>query len=104
MFLLRALFSISFSLLVVAYMNYLVENAPEGQAATVISLFEVTLRGGVGLVAAPLAGLLFDWAGAYWLYAIGMVGSLLALLILQVVTASARESKPEGSTVHDPSA
>jgi PPP family 3-phenylpropionic acid transporter len=91
MFLLRIAFSVAFSLIVVGYINYLAENAPQGQAATVISLFEVTLRGAVSLAAAPLAGLIFDWAGAYWLYAVGLAGSLLAWLILG---SAGRASRP----------
>jgi hypothetical protein len=82
---------VAFSLIVVGYINYLAENAPQGQAATVISLFEVTLRGAVSLAAAPLAGLIFDWAGAYWLYAVGLAGSLLAWLILG---SAGRASRP----------
>lgn len=85
-FALRILFSIAFSLLVVSYIQYLVENAPEGQGGTAISLFEVTLRGGVGLLAAPLAGYLFDLLGPYWLYPIGLGGSLLAWSILQATS------------------
>lgn len=85
-FALRILFSIAFSLLVVSYIQYLVENAPEGQGGTAISLFEVTLHGGVGLLAAPLAGFLFDLLGAYWLYPIGLGGSLLAWSILLATT------------------
>jgi len=81
-FVLRVLFSVAFSLNAVSYLNYLVENAPDGQGATVISLFEVTLRGGIGLLAAPLAGLFFDQFGAHGLYWIGMAGSLLAWFIL----------------------
>ncbi len=85
-FVLRILFSVAFSLNVVSYLTYLVENASGGQGATVISLFEVTLRGAVGLVAAPLAGLFFDAFGAYGLYWIGMGGGLLAWLILGAAT------------------
>lgn len=83
-FVLRILFSVAFSLNVVSYLTYLVENAPDGQGATVISLFEVTLRGGVGLISAPLAGLFFDAFGAHGLYVIGVAGGLLAWLILGV--------------------
>lgn len=91
-FVLRVLFSVAFSLNVVSYLTYLVENAPDGQGATVISLFEVTLRGGVGLMAAPLAGLFFDAFGAHGLYLIGMGGSLLAWAVLRT-TARHQESQ-----------
>lgn len=92
-FVLRILFSVAFSLNVVSYLTYLVENAPDGQGATVISLFEVTLRGGVGLVSAPLAGVFFDAFGAYGLYTIGMAGGLLAWLILGTTMPKRRTSR-----------
>jgi MFS family permease len=84
-FILRIMASIALGLNVPSYYSYLVESAPQGQGGTVVSLFDVTLRSGVSLLAAPLAGILFDNLGAYWLYIIGMAGHLLAWLILQVL-------------------
>ena len=84
-FVLRIMASIALSLNVPSYYNYLVESAPEGQGGTVISLFDVTLRSGVSLVAAPLAGFVFDLFGAYWLYPIGLGGCLVAWFILQAM-------------------
>lgn len=89
-FLLRLLFAIAFSFLVVAYTTFLVQGAPEGQGSTVISLFEVTLRSGVGLIFAPLAGVLFDLAGGYWLYVTALGGNLLAALILVLAMLPAK--------------
>ncbi len=91
-FVLRIMASIALSLNVPAYYNYLVESAPEGQGGTAVSLFDVTLRSGVGLLAAPLAGVLYDQLGAYWLYVIGLGGCLLAWLILQVMARPAEAS------------
>jgi MFS transporter, PPP family, 3-phenylpropionic acid transporter len=84
-FILRIMASIALSLNVPSYYNFLVESAPEGQGGTVISLFDVTLRSGVSLLAAPLAGVLYDSLGPYWLYVIGMVGCLAAWSIMQAV-------------------
>jgi len=84
-FILRIMASIALGLNVPSYYSYLVESAPQGQGGTVVSHFDVTLRSGVSLLAAPLAGILFDNLGAYWLYIIGMAGHLLAWLILQVL-------------------
>ena len=86
-FLLRILASIALSFSVPAYYNSLVENAPAGQGGTVVSLFDITLRSGISLLAAPLAGFFFDSLGAYWLYAIGLGGSLIAWAILQAMAA-----------------
>jgi len=87
-FILRILASIALSFNVPAYYHYLVDSAPEGQGGTVISLFDVTLRSGVSLMAAPLAGYLYDILGPYWLYLIGLVGCIIAWLILQAMTQS----------------
>jgi PPP family 3-phenylpropionic acid transporter len=84
-FILRILASIALSFNVPAYYSCLVESAPEGQGGTVVSIFDVTLRSGVALLALPLAGLLFDQLGAYWLYPIGLGGCLLAWLILEAM-------------------
>jgi len=65
-----------------AFYSYLVESSPKGQGGTAVSLFDVTLRNGVSLLAAALAGYLFDLLGAYWLYPIGLGGCLLAWIIL----------------------
>jgi MFS transporter, PPP family, 3-phenylpropionic acid transporter len=87
-FILRILASIALSFNVPAYYHFLMESSPAGQGGTVISLFDVTLRSGVSLLAAPLAGFLYDLVGAYWLYLIGLCGCVLAWLILQGLARS----------------
>ncbi len=94
-FLLRIMASIALSFNVPAYYHYLVEHAPEGQGGTVISLFDVTLRSGAALLASPLSGILYDSLGAYWLYAIGLGGCLLAWLILQAAARPRLALAPE---------
>lgn len=81
---LRALSGFSFSFYLVSAIAYVAQESPERQASTVMALYMVTLRGLVGLVGAPLAGVLFDAAGAYWLYAFALIGSLAGWLILQL--------------------
>ena len=93
----RAVQGISFSLLTVSMVSYIMEGAPPGQSATVLSLYDVTLHGLVIMLAALLNGVFFDLLGAYWLYAIGLGGTLLGWLILRL-TASQVQS-PEGSAV-----
>ncbi|HTX90099.1 MAG TPA: MFS transporter [Anaerolineales bacterium] len=85
-FIVRIMASIALSLNVPSYYNYLIESAPNGQGGTVVSLFDVTLRSGVSLLAAPLSGYLYDLLGGYWLYAIGLGGCLLAFLILGMLS------------------
>jgi MFS family permease len=91
-FILRMFASVALSLNVPDYYIFLVEFAPEGQGRMVVSLFDVTFCSGIGLIAAPLAGILFDQIGPNWLYVIGMYGCLVAWLILRTV---ARTSSPQ---------
>lgn len=81
-FIFRASQGISFSLLTVSMVSYIVANTPQGQGATIMTLFDVTMHGLVILVASPLSGILFDAVGAYWLYVMAFSGSLLGCLIL----------------------
>lgn len=82
--LMRALSGIYFSLYLVSSIEYVVQGAPDDHASTVLALYTVTLRGLVGLIGAPLAGHLYDLLGAYWLYAIGLGGTLLGWLTLKI--------------------
>ena len=79
----RVLVSIAFSLTTPAYYNFLVNRAPQGKGGTIVSLFDVTLHNGVNLLAAPLAGSIFDAFGPHWLYVAGTVGCLAGWAILQ---------------------
>jgi MFS family permease len=94
-FVTRILGSIALSLNAPSYYNYLVSRAPLGRGGTTVSLFDVTLRSGVSLLAAPLAGSLFDLFGPYWLYVIGLGGCLLAWLILLAGAALRPGEAPE---------
>jgi MFS transporter, PPP family, 3-phenylpropionic acid transporter len=81
---LRALSGFYFSFYLVSSIAYLAQESPERQASTIMALYMVTLRGLVGLVGAPLGGVLFDAVGAYWLYAFALVGSLAGWLIFRI--------------------
>jgi len=94
-FVTRILGSIALSLNAPAYYNFLVSRAPQDKGGTTVSLFDVTLRNGVSLLAAPLAGSLFDLLGPYWLYVIGLGGCLAAWSILQTTAAPQPEEIPE---------
>lgn len=81
---LRAMQGISFSLMTVSLVSYIVESVPQEQSTTTLSLYEVTLHGLVIIMAAPLNGIFFDLLGAYWLYVIGLGGTLFGWLILRL--------------------
>lgn len=87
----RAASGLYYSFFAVASVAYTVNNAPEGQAATILSLYYVTLAGVITLITAPLSGMIFDKLGAYPLYIIAAIGTFagwLALVISQNKTAS----------------
>lgn len=74
--------SLYYSFYAISSIAYASEHAPEGQRATVLSLYFVTLGSTIALVASPLSGMIFDRLGAYPLYIIAMVGAFAAWLIL----------------------
>jgi PPP family 3-phenylpropionic acid transporter len=72
----------SYGIFSVALVIYVTRRAPAQQVGVLLALYTVTLSGLVSLGAAPLGGLLFDWVGAYWLYALALVGDIVALIVL----------------------
>jgi MFS family permease len=79
----RVLSGIAFSFYWIALVVFINERAPFGQTATTMALYLVTLRETVSMAGAPLSGLAFDTLGAYWLYPIGVAGTLLSWVILR---------------------
>jgi PPP family 3-phenylpropionic acid transporter len=78
----RAASGLYYSFYAIATVAYTVERAPSGQAATVLSLYFVTLAGVISLIASPISGAIFDKVGAYPLYALAGGGAFVAWLIL----------------------
>ena len=89
----RAASGLYYSFYAIASVAYTVERAPASQAATVLSLYFVTLGGVIALLASPLSGLIFDRGGVYPLYVIAAAGALLAWLIL-IATQAKSTQKP----------
>jgi MFS transporter, PPP family, 3-phenylpropionic acid transporter len=73
---------LAYSFLWVGMVVFINDIASGKQATTVMALYTVTLPSLVLMIAGPITGLAFDHLGAYWLYAIALVGSLLAGLVL----------------------
>ncbi len=86
----RVLGGLAFSFYSVAVLVFISERAPLGQVTTALALYTVTLRGMISIVGAPLSGLIFDLFGAYWLYALTLTGSLLALLVFRLMVTGKR--------------
>jgi MFS transporter, PPP family, 3-phenylpropionic acid transporter len=89
-FIMRFVNGIAYAFYVVAFTSFIVERAPAGQSATVLALYSITIASTVNIIASPLSGMLFDFAGAYWLYAIAMGGYLIGWGILMWTVRSRR--------------
>ncbi len=86
--LMRAVGGISFSWYVVGVLRFIYESVPEQRVATTLALFNVTLPAIINMVAAPTSGFIFDQVGGYYLYAMGAVGSALALIMMKTFVKS----------------
>jgi MFS family permease len=90
----RAINAIAFSFFTVASTVFIAERSPQQSRATAMALFGMTLPALIKMLSGPLGGWAFDSFGAYWLYAIALVGNVLAGAILYF---SVKE-KPHGTT------
>jgi PPP family 3-phenylpropionic acid transporter len=90
-----ALGGIAFSFYSVGIVVFLSERAPLGQTATILAIYTSTLRGLISMAAAPLAGIVFDLVGAYWLYVAAMGGSLLGALVFRLFVTGRRSQSEE---------
>ncbi len=86
----RALIGISFSMTTVGVVAYVQEKTPHDQQTRAVALYTVVVRNMVFLVVYPISGLIFDAVGAYWLYAIALIGNLAGGLILLFAKQSTR--------------
>jgi PPP family 3-phenylpropionic acid transporter len=81
--LLRAIDGISFSLFTVSLVTLLDRRAPARHKALVMAIFLVALNETCIVVGSPAVGWLFDALGAYWLYALALMGNLVGWAILR---------------------
>lgn len=77
----RAIEGVAFSLFTIGLLNYILERAPQAQMATMLAFFTVTLITLNQILGAPIGGIVFDAVGAYSLYALALVGNLVACAI-----------------------
>ncbi|CAG0936516.1 Putative nucleoside transporter YegT [Thermoflexales bacterium] len=84
----RVIGGFSFSWYVVALFTFINQAAPENQVTTTLALFNVTLASFIRMLAAPISGFIFDQVGGYWLYALGVMGSLAAWFIMRTLKAA----------------
>lgn len=91
----RAIEGLAFSLYAIGLINYVTGRSPSAQMATLLALFTVTLTAFIQILGAPIGGVVFDLAGAYWLYALALVGNLAAFGILFVLTRGEPDQVPD---------
>lgn len=89
----RIIEGVAFGFRQVAVVVFVTRNAPGKQAAMMLALYTITLRGLMQIVGAPLAGLAYDAVGAYWLYAVALAGQAIAWAIL-LLSIPAQVEKP----------
>ena len=78
----RVVNGLSFSLYTVACTYFITERTPVQQAGTILAFFTVTVVDLIGIVVSPLSGLIFDYAGPYWLYVITLAGYCIAIALV----------------------
>lgn len=75
---------VSFSFYTIAYMGIISSRTKSSETGTVLALYTVTLAGLVNILAAPVAGAIFDAIGTRWLYALAMTGYAAGLFIVWI--------------------
>jgi len=80
----RLLMGVQFSFYSVGIIGYIIAYSGKPYRVTALALITVTLRNLAVMVGSPISGLVYDAAGAYWLYAIGLAGALGGWMVLQV--------------------
>lgn len=84
----RVVGGISFSWYVIGVFTFISDAAPENQLTTTLALFNVTLASFIRMIAAPVSGFIFDQVGGYYLFALGVSGSLVAWLIMKTMSVN----------------
>jgi len=82
--LVRFIGGIAFSCLTIASVFLISSRTHPNETGTVLAIYTVTLSGLVSVLAAPIAGAIFDAIGARWLYALAATGYAIGLLSLWI--------------------
>lgn len=81
----RVIEGFAFGFYAISLVVYIGRRAPSQQVGVVMALYTVTLAGLINIIAGPLGGLIYDWIGAYWLYAVALTGDVAAWLVLTIM-------------------
>jgi PPP family 3-phenylpropionic acid transporter len=92
----RFIGGVAFSFYTIAFIGLVNSRTQVHETGTVLALLTVTLSGLVNMVAAPVAGAIYDALGARWLYALAASGYALALISLWITRPTAAPTSPQG--------
>jgi PPP family 3-phenylpropionic acid transporter len=70
----RFIGGVAFSFYTVAFVNLISTQTAAWETGTVLALYTVTIGGLVNIIAAPVAGAIYDAIGAHWLYLLSAIG------------------------------
>lgn len=80
----RFIGGIAFSLYTVSFIGLISSRTDESETGTVLALYTVTLASLVNILAAPIAGTIFDAIGARWLYALSAGGYAIGAVFVRL--------------------
>lgn len=80
----RFIGGIAFSLYTVSFIGLISSRTDESETGTVLALYTVTLASLVNILAAPIAGTIFDSIGARWLYALSASGYAIGAICVWI--------------------
>ena len=78
----RFLGGVAFSFYTITFIGLISSRTEASETGTVLALFSITIAGLVSIIAAPVAGTLFDALGARWLYGLSAGGYVIGVLCL----------------------
>jgi MFS family permease len=70
----RFIGGVAFSFYTIAFVNLISTQTAAWETGTVLALYTVTIGGLVNIIAAPVAGAIYDAIGAHWLYLLSAIG------------------------------
>ncbi len=85
---LRFIGGTAFSMYTVSYIGLISSRTDQSETGTVLALYTVTLASLVNILAAPVAGTIFDVLGARWLYALSVSGYALGAVCVWLTRPS----------------
>src|SRR5215211_5159686 len=86
----RFIGGVAFSFLAIGSVFLISSRTNPNETGTVLAIYTVTLSGLVNVLAAPMAGAIFDTVGPRWLYAFAVIGYAVGLLSLWLTRPNKR--------------